>query len=33
LIYKTARDRGAVGYDYDYGYGILDPAKLKAALP
>jgi subtilisin family serine protease len=33
LIYKTADDRGALGYDYDYGYGILDPAKLKAALP
>ena len=32
LIYKTAEDRGSLGYDYDYGYGILDVAALKTAL-
>jgi subtilisin family serine protease len=33
LIYKTALDLGNTGYDFDYGYGILDVAALKAALP
>ncbi|MEJ1961081.1 MAG: S8 family serine peptidase [Gammaproteobacteria bacterium] len=33
LIYKTAEDRGNKGFDFDYGYGILDPLALKAALP
>jgi len=32
LVYKTAEDRGAPGFDFDYGYGILDAAALKAAL-
>jgi subtilisin family serine protease len=33
LIYKTAEDRGNSGYDFDYGFGILNPAALMAALP
>jgi subtilisin family serine protease len=33
LIYKTAEDRGNSGYDFDYGFGIINPAALMAALP
>jgi subtilisin family serine protease len=33
LIYKTAEDRGNSGYDFDYGFGIINPAGLMAALP
>jgi subtilisin family serine protease len=33
LIYKTAEDRGNTGYDFDYGFGIINPAALMAALP
>lgn len=33
LIKKTAEDKGGTGFDYDYGWGILDAAKLLAALP
>lgn len=33
FIYRTCEDRGNVGYDYNYGYGILDPKALMAALP
>ena len=32
LIYKTAVDQGKKGFDFDYGYGILDVAALKTAL-
>ncbi len=31
LIQRTARDRGQSGYDFDYGWGILDGAALKKA--
>lgn len=33
LIQKTAEDKSTVGFDFDYGWGILDPAALLAALP
>ncbi|SCK21941.1 Subtilisin-like serine proteases [Variovorax sp. HW608] len=33
LIYKTAADAGNSGFDFDYGYGILDASALVAALP
>lgn len=33
LIYKTAKDAGSPGFDFDYGYGILDGAALRANLP
>jgi subtilisin family serine protease len=33
LIQKTAEDKAHVGFDLDYGWGILDPAKLLPALP
>jgi subtilisin family serine protease len=33
LIYKTAEDRGKNGYDYDYGFGIINPTDLLKALP
>ncbi|MEZ0073128.1 S8 family serine peptidase [Planotetraspora sp. GP83] len=32
LLRRTADDRGVVGYDYDYGYGVLDVAGIMAAL-
>lgn len=32
LLCKTAEDRGKKGYDFDHGWGIIDPAALKAAL-
>jgi subtilisin family serine protease len=32
LVQKTADDRGPVGFDYQYGWGILDPTGLAAAL-
>jgi subtilisin family serine protease len=32
LLFKTAEDRGGVGFDNDYGWGILDPAALLTAL-
>jgi subtilisin family serine protease len=33
LICKTAEDRGNSGYDFDYGFGIINPTALIAALP
>ncbi|MEU0566789.1 S8 family serine peptidase [Nonomuraea sp. NPDC005983] len=32
LLRRTAQDRGGVGFDYDYGYGVVDPAGILAAL-
>lgn len=32
LLRRTADDGGALGYDYDYGYGVVDPAGIVAAL-
>ncbi|WP_043639467.1 S8 family peptidase [Nonomuraea candida] len=32
LVRRTAEDRSEVGFDYDYGYGTVDPAGLIAAL-
>lgn len=33
LIFKTAEDKAATGFDDDYGWGILDAKALLAALP
>lgn len=32
LLRRTAEDRSEVGFDYDYGYGILDTTGILAAL-
>ena len=32
LLYKTAVDLGGTGYDYDHGWGVIDPTALLAAL-
>jgi subtilisin family serine protease len=32
LIMKTAQDLGPKGFDYDYGWGVIDTAALLAAL-
>jgi subtilisin family serine protease len=32
LVYKTAVDLGGTGYDYDHGWGAIDPPALVAAL-
>jgi subtilisin family serine protease len=32
LVLKTARNLGAPGYDYDYGWGLITPENLVAAL-
>ncbi|WP_336205199.1 S8 family peptidase [Nonomuraea sp. LPB2021202275-12-8] len=32
LLRRTAEDRSEVGFDYDYGYGTVDPAGIMAAL-
>ncbi|MFI9559572.1 S8 family peptidase [Nonomuraea endophytica] len=32
LLRRTAEDRSEVGFDYDYGYGIVDTAGIIAAL-
>ncbi|MEU6781831.1 S8 family serine peptidase [Nonomuraea angiospora] len=32
LLRRTAEDRSEVGFDYDYGYGNVDPAGIIAAL-
>jgi subtilisin family serine protease len=32
LVHRTAEDRSTVGYDHDYGYGIIDPQAIVAAL-
>jgi subtilisin family serine protease len=33
LLFKTAQDLGGVGFDYDFGWGAIDPAALLARLP
>jgi len=33
LLLKTATDKGRKGFDYDYGWGILNPGKLAPLLP
>jgi subtilisin family serine protease len=33
LICKTAEDLGSTGYDFDYGFGIINPKALLPALP
>ncbi|TMS00023.1 S8 family serine peptidase [Nonomuraea basaltis] len=32
LLNRTADDRSTVGFDYDYGYGVIDPPAVLAAL-
>lgn len=32
LLRRTADDRSEIGYDFDYGYGVLDTAGIVAAL-
>jgi subtilisin family serine protease len=32
LLRRTAEDRSEVGFDYDYGYGVVDTAGIVAAL-
>ncbi|MGW5162587.1 S8 family serine peptidase [Nonomuraea wenchangensis] len=32
LLRRTAEDRSEVGFDYDYGYGTIDPGAIVAAL-
>ncbi|MFB4284245.1 S8 family serine peptidase [Nonomuraea sp. MTCD27] len=32
LLQRTAEDRSTAGFDYEYGYGIIDPPALIAAL-
>ncbi|MFC4585964.1 S8 family peptidase [Sphaerisporangium corydalis] len=32
LINRTAEDRSDVGFDYDYGYGVVDPAAILRVL-
>ncbi|GAA1769129.1 S8 family serine peptidase [Nonomuraea bangladeshensis] len=32
LLRRTAEDRSEVGFDYDYGYGTVDPGAIVAAL-
>jgi subtilisin family serine protease len=32
ILFKTAEDRGGRGFDYDYGWGIVDPPKLIDAI-
>jgi hypothetical protein len=29
LLTSTAKDRGAAGYDYEHGYGVVDGARLR----
>ncbi len=33
FVQRSARDAGPSGYDYDYGWGIIDTKALQAALP
>lgn len=33
FVQRTAEDRSSAGYDFDYGWGILDAKALKRALP
>ncbi|GAB2939910.1 S8 family serine peptidase [Nonomuraea sp. N2-4H] len=32
LLHRTADDRSTVGFDYDYGFGVIDPPAVLAAL-
>jgi hypothetical protein len=32
LVRRTAREKGAPGFDYEYGYGIIDPPALLAGV-
>ncbi|NJP91091.1 S8 family peptidase [Nonomuraea sp. FMUSA5-5] len=32
LLHRTADDRSTVGFDHDYGFGIIDPPAILAAL-
>ncbi|MEV0386522.1 S8 family serine peptidase [Nonomuraea sp. NPDC050643] len=32
LLHRTADDRSTVGFDHDYGYGVIDPPAVVAAL-
>ncbi|TDD52613.1 peptidase S8 [Nonomuraea terrae] len=32
LLHRTADDRSTVGFDHDYGYGVIDPPAVLAAL-
>ncbi|TMR09374.1 S8 family peptidase [Nonomuraea turkmeniaca] len=32
LLRRSAEDRSEVGFDYDYGYGVVDPAGIMASL-
>jgi hypothetical protein len=32
LIFKSAEDNAGTGFDFDYGWGILDAGALLAAL-
>ncbi|GAA4982766.1 subtilisin family serine protease [Nonomuraea thailandensis] len=32
LLHRTADDRSTVGFDHDYGYGVIDPPAILAAL-
>jgi len=32
LLYRTAHDLGGAGFDFDYGWGALDPKSLLTAL-
>ncbi|MBF8189538.1 S8 family serine peptidase [Nonomuraea sp. K274] len=32
LLHRTADDRSTVGFDHDYGYGVIDPPGILAAL-
>jgi subtilisin family serine protease len=33
LIFRTTKDMGGLGFDYDYGWGVIEPALLLGALP
>jgi subtilisin family serine protease len=32
LLFKTAQDRGKLGFDFDYGWGIVNPTQVLASL-
>ena len=33
LLFKSAEDKSGTGFDYDYGWGIIDPNALLPRLP
>jgi hypothetical protein len=33
IVFRTANDLGGVGFDFDNGWGVIDPKALVAALP